>query len=430
MKSFCSPVKHFLPFLAASLACPALAANWPDFRGPNQDGHAPVGSKLPVTWSETDHVAWKTAIPGKGWSTPVIWQDQIWLTTATEDGKEQSVLCLDRLSGKILHQQLLFKNAAPAPLGNDRNTYASPSPVIEEGRVYLHFGSYGTACLDTKTFATIWTRRDLPCDHYRGPASSPVLHGNLLILTFDGADRQYLEALDRASGKTVWHRQRGTNYGDLTPDGTPERDGDMRKAFNTPVFLKGDGFSWMISPGAKAAWAYDPLTGNEIWSVHWKEHSSASRTLFDKDRIYLNTGYGKSELWALRLDPQAKGELAPSHVVWKNTKRMPNRCSPVLIGEHLYALSDQGVLSCLNRTTGEEIWAERISERPFSASLLASGDLVYLFDEGGKGVVVRDGNTFQKIATNQLDAGMFASPATDGESLIVRTTTHLYRLAE
>jgi glucose dehydrogenase len=157
----------------------------------------------------------------------VIWGDQVWLTTATEDGKQQSVYCLDRLTGKILHEQLLFENATPAELGNDRNTYASPSPVIEEGRVYVHFGSYGTACLDTKTFATIWSRRDLPCDHYRGPASSPVLYGDLLILTFDGADHQYLEALSKETGKTVWHRQRGTNYGDLTAAGTPERDGDM-----------------------------------------------------------------------------------------------------------------------------------------------------------------------------------------------------------
>jgi outer membrane protein assembly factor BamB len=424
-----TPVNHPL-LLAALLTGPALAADWPDFRGPTSDGQAPAGSKLPVSWSETEHVAWKTAIPGKGWSTPVIWGEQLWLTTATEDGKEQSVLCLERLTGKILHQELLFRNPAPAPLGNDRNTYASPSPVIEEGRVYLHFGSYGTACLDTKTFATLWSRRDLPCDHYRGPASSPVLHGNLLILTFDGADRQYLEALDKATGKTVWHRQRGTNYGDLTPDGTPERDGDMRKAFNTPVFVRGEGFVWMISPGAKAAWAYDPLTGNEIWSVHWKEHSSASRTLFDRDRIYLNTGYGKSELWALRLDPQAKGELSASHVVWKNAKRMPNRCSPVIVGDRLYALSDQGVLSCLNRATGEEIWAERISEMPFSASLLAAGDLVYLFDEGGKGLVIRDGTTFRKVGENRLAAGLFASPATDGTALYLRTTTHVYRIAD
>jgi outer membrane protein assembly factor BamB len=423
-------VKSPLLFLAALLTSSALAADWPDFRGPSHDGQAPAGSKLPVTWSESEHVAWKTAIPGKGWCTPVVWGDQVWLTTATEDGKEQSVFCLDRLTGKVLHQQLLFENATPAPLGNDRNTYASPSPVIEEGRVYLHFGSYGTACLETKTFGTIWTRRDLPCDHYRGPASSPVFFGDLLILTFDGADHQYLEALDKATGKTVWHRKRGTNYGDLTPDGSPERDGDMRKAFNTPVFVKGEGFTWMISPGAKAAWAYDPLTGNEIWSVHWKEHSTASRTIVDEERIYLNTGYGKSELWALRLDPQAKGELAESHVAWKNTKRMPNRCSPVRIGERLYAISDQGVLSCLNRVTGEEIWAERISEMPFSASLLAAGDLVYLFDEGGKGIVVRDGTAFQKVAENKLDAGMFASPATDGQALYVRTTTHVYRIAE
>ena len=425
-----SPVKSPLLLLAALCTSSALAGNWPDFRGPTLDGQAPPGTKLPTTWSETEHVSWKTAIPGKGWCTPVIWGDQLWLTTATPDGKEQSVYCLDRLTGRILHEQLLFENAVPAPLGNDRNTYASPSPVIEEGRVYLHFGSYGTACLDTKTFATVWTRRDLPCDHYRGPASSPVLWGDLLILTFDGADHQYLEGLDKATGKTVWHRQRSTNYGDLTAAGVPERDGDMRKAFNTPVFLKGDGFTWMISPGAKAAWAYDPMTGNEIWSVHWKEHSSASRTIFDNERIYLNTGYGKSELWALRIDPQAKGELSGSHVVWKNAKRMPNRCSPVLAGDYLFGVSDQGVLSCLDKRTGAEVWAERISEIPFSASILEANGLLYLFDEAGKGIVVRPGATFERVAENKLDTGLFASPVTDGSALYLRTTTHVYRVAE
>jgi outer membrane protein assembly factor BamB len=404
------------------------AADWPEFRGPTADGHAPDGSTLPTTWSETSHVAWKTALPDKGWSTPVIWGSQVWLTSATEDGKRQSVHCLDKATGQILHQQLLFENPAPSPLGNTRNTYASPSCVVEEGRVYVHFGSYGTACLDTATFATRWTRRDLPCEHYRGPASSPVLFGNLLILTFDGSDHQYLAALDKETGNTVWKRDRGTSFNDLTPEGVPSHEGDMRKAFNTPVFLRRDDTTWMISPGAKAAWAYDPLSGKELWSVHWKEHSSASRTVFDQERIYLNTGYGKSQLWAVTIDPAATGELSGSHVAWKNDKRMPNRCSPVIVGNRLYALSDQGVLSCLDTATGAEVWAERISEIPFSASLLAAGDLVYAFDEAGLGVVVRHGDTFRKVAENRLDTGMFASPATDGEALYLRTTTHLYKI--
>jgi len=404
------------------------AADWPEFRGPTADGHAPAGSTLPTTWSETSHVAWKTAIPDKGWSTPVIWGSQIWLTSATEDGKRQSVHCLDKATGRVLHQQLLFENATPSPLGNTRNTYASPSCVIENGRVYVHFGSYGTACLDTATFATLWTRRDLPCEHYRGPASSPVLFGDLLILTFDGSDHQYLAALAKDTGKTVWKRDRGTNFNDLTPEGIPSHEGDMRKAFNTPVFLRGDGFTWMISPGAKAAWAYNPLSGEELWSVHWKEHSTASRTVFDQNRIYFNTGYGKSQLWAVRIDPAARGELAETHVVWKNDKRMPNRCSPVLIGTRLYALTDQGVLVCLNTETGEELWAERVSEIPFSASLLTDGTHVYAFDEAGKGIVVRDGDTFEVVAENQLETGLFASPATDGKALYLRTTTHLYKI--
>ncbi len=417
---------------AVLLALPAtaLTGNWPDFRGPNQDGHAHAEASLPTTWSESENVTWKTAIHGNAWSTPAIWGDQIWLTTATEDGKRQSVLCLDRTTGEILLDRLLFENAEPRPLGNTRNTYASPSPVIEEGRVYVHFGSYGTACLDTKSFETLWTRRDLPCHHWRGPASSPVLFRDLLILTFDGADHQYLAALDAKTGETRWRRERSTNFDDLTPEGVPARDGDYRKAFNTPIVVELGGRPVLLSPGAKAAWAYDPVSGDEIWSCHWKEHSTASRTVYSPELglAYFNTGYGKSELWAVKLDPEASGEISSSHVAWKATKRMPNRCSPLLSSGRLYALSDQGVATCLDAATGEEIWSARVSEFPFSASLFIAGGHLYFCDELGTTTVVRDAPTYQPVAVNRLDTGMFASPATDGRSLFLRTTTHLYRI--
>jgi len=406
------------------------AAGWPDFRGPFQNGHAPAEAAPPLTWSEQEHVVWKTPIHGKGWSSPIILGDQVWITTATEDGTEQSALCVDRATGEILFDRVLFRNAEPRPLGNNRNTYASPSPVIDESHAWVHFGSYGTACLDRETFEVKWSTTEYPCHHWRGPASSPVLHEDLIILTFDGADLQYLVGLDKDTGAEVWRRDRSTDFDDLTVDGTPARDGDFRKAFNTPILVKHEGATQLISPGAKAAWSYDPWTGAENWSVHWNEHSSASRTVFSEDLglLYLNTGYGKSEVWAVRFAPEAEGEISDSHVAWKATKRMPNRVSPIVHEGLLYVLSDQGVATCLDAATGEEVWSERISEMPFSASLLFANGHLFFFDEGGKTIVIRPGRSFDKVAENQLNDGFYASPAVVGDALYLRTTTHLYRI--
>ena len=208
--------------------------DWPEFRGPFGNGHAtaddakPAG--LPLRWSETENVQWKTLIPDCGWSTPVVMGGQVWLTTATEDGHDFFVLCVDAESGQVRFEQKLFHADKPDPLGNNVNCYASPSPVIEPGRVYVSFGSYGTACLDTATQKTIWQRSDLPCRHYRGPGSSPILFEDLLILTMDGVDVQYLVALDKNTGRTVWKTDRTTAWNDLNADGKPKSEGDLRKA--------------------------------------------------------------------------------------------------------------------------------------------------------------------------------------------------------
>lgn len=406
-------------------------SNWPEFRGPDQNGHADPSSKIPTTWSEEENVVWKTEIHDKGWSTPVIWDDQIWFTTATEDGTRQYGICVDKESGKILYDKELFYNAEPRPLGNDRNTYASPSPVIEEGRVYLHFGSYGTACIDTKTFETLWERRDLPCHHWRGPASSPVIYEDLLILTFDGADYQYLAALNKKTGETVWKKDRSTNYNDLDENGVPAREGDFRKAYNTPVFMEVNGKTQMISVGAKAAWSYAPESGEEIWSLHWTEHSAASRPVFSKelDHMYLNTGFGKAKVLAVKLDPNYSGEIPESQITWSIMSRTPNRCSPVLVENRLYMVTDGGVGMCVDALTGEDFWTERTGES-YSSSLLYANGCIYFFDEMGNSLVVKDSETYEVVAENKLDDGTFACPSVDGDALYLRTVTHLYRIED
>src|SRR5262245_30053962 len=210
--------------LAASSLTVRAGENWPNFHGPTNNSQSDA-KDLPLTWSETENVVWKTPIHDSGWSSPVIWGNQLWLTTATDDGKASFALCVDRESGRILHDLKLFDNENPEDT-RKYNSFASPSPAIEAGRVYVHFGSYGTACLDTKTANVVWTRRDLPCRHWRGPGSSPIIYKNLLIVHFDGYDYQYAVALEKTTGKTVWKNERQVNYG--------TDDGDVKKAFATP----------------------------------------------------------------------------------------------------------------------------------------------------------------------------------------------------
>ncbi|MBN1443881.1 MAG: PQQ-binding-like beta-propeller repeat protein [Planctomycetes bacterium] len=410
---------------AARSAAPGGPA-WPEYRGPRQDGYA-AATRLPLEWSEAKNVRWKTAMHDRGWSSPVVSERKVWLTTATEDGKELFVIAVDRESGEVLLDRKLFDVESPRPLGNDVNTYASPSPVLEPGRVYVHFGSDGTACLDESSSEVLWQRRDLPCDHFRGAASSPVIFENLLILQMDGVDFQYLAALEKTTGKTVWKKDRSTVFGDLDADGRPIAGGDFRKAYNTPFIARLDGQTEMVSPGAKAVFSYDPRDGSEIWTVRYPGHSSASRTLLGRGLWFVNTGYTRAELWAIRTG--GRGDITGSHVAWKTARNVPNRSSPVLVGARLYMVDDGGIASCLDAETGREVWRERIGGR-YSSCLLYGAGRIHFFSEEGETVIIRPTDRFEVLARNRLDAGCLASPGVAGDALFVRTKTHLYRIEE
>ena len=414
--------------LAACFSSISLFGNWPDYRGPRRDGVSEVAS-LPLRWSETLNVRWKTPIHGLGWSSPVIWGNQVWLTTATEDGKVLSVLCIDRDSGQILLDRKLFDVAKPRALNNPVNTYASPSPTIEEGRVYIHFGSYGTACLDTGTFEVLWQRRDLPCDHWRGPASSPLLWEDLLFLQMDGADVQYVVALDKTTGTNRWVTFRSVDYGDLEEDGRPRASGDFRKAYNTPLVVDFKGELQLISPGAKGAYGYDPRTGREIWQIRHVGHSSAPRTLYSDGQVGIGTGHigGTAQIWAVRLG--GRGDVTGSHIAWKHARGAPKRSSPVLVGGRVYMVSNDGIASCIDFKNGKEIWKKRIGGLHSSSVLYASGR-IHFFDENGLATIIQPGDTLEILARNKLDDGFMASPAVAAGALFLRTTTHLYRIQE
>jgi outer membrane protein assembly factor BamB len=411
---------------------PSARGDWPEFRGPTGDGHAAEGQEiattnLPLHWSETNHVTWKTAIPHKGWSTPVVMEGQVWVTTATEDGHDFYVLGLDAKTGEVRHQRHLLHSDDPEPLGNgaSMNCYATPSSVIEPGRVYVHFGSFGTACLDTTDGRVLWKRDDLPCRHYRGPASSLVSYENLVILTMDGADLQYHVALDKKTGKTVWKTDRSVAWNDEHVQDPMVRDGDWRKAHSTPLIVIDGGRPLMLSAGAKAAYGYDPRDGSELWRVEYNDWSVAPRPLYADGVAYLVTGLRLKELWAVRTDGQ--GVVTDTAVLWKLRTRVGKYASPLLIDGLIYTAAEQSFVTCLEAASGKTVWTERIGGR-YAASPIYAGGRLYLFSQEGMTTVLKPGREFKVLAKNQLDDGFMASPAVSGDALFLRTRAHLYRV--
>ncbi len=351
---------------------------------------------------------------------------QVWLTTATPDGHDFYAICADVENGKLLWNTNLFHCEAPEPLGNNVNAYATPSPVVEPGRAYVHFGSYGTACLDTSSFRALWVRTDLPCRHYRGPASSPILFRDLLILTMDGVDLQYLVAVDKNSGKTVWKTARSVAWNDENVPGQMARDGDLRKAHSTPLIVETGGTLQMLSAGAKAAYAYDPLTGKELWRVRYEAWSAAPRPLCERSLAFIISGYGgKTELLGVRTD--GHGDITDTHVAWKVERAVAKTASPVLVDGLIYMVSDEGALTCLEAATGKPVGKDRIPGN-YAASPVYAGGRIYFCNQQGKTTVLKPGRSFQVLATNTLADGFMASPAISGSALFLRTRTHLYRI--
>ena len=398
----------------------ALAADepWSQFRGPRGDGHA-TATSLPLNWSETKNVTWKTAIHDRGFSSPVIWGKQVWLTTATADGRKLFGVCVDKDSGKIIYDLHLFDVAKPQAITRD-NTYASPTPVIEKGRVFLHFGTYGTACVNTATGKVLWTRRDLNCDHEKGagPASSPMLFGNTMIVHVDGRDVQYIIALDTATGKTVWKTPRSLDYAKFPVH--------HRKAYCMPMLVpRGKGLQ-LVSPAGRGLYAYDPKTGKELWRMRHRGWSVAPRPIYGHGLIFATIDRDAPELWAIR--PDGNGDITDTHIAWSEKRGMPERCSPLLVDDLLYFVNRGGIATCLEAKTGKEIWKERL-KGAYSASPIYAKGRIHLFNETGMTTILRPGRKFEIIATNALEPQpLLATPAVDGNAFIIRTGSHLYRI--
>lgn len=411
-------VRWVAALLIAATPGTAQQLAWPEYRGPAQNGQAPA-ARVPLHWSEQRNVRWKTPIHGRGWSTPAVGEGRVWVTTAAADGRTLSVLALELATGRVLVDRVVFQVEQPRRI-NRLNSYASPSPVLEAGRVYVHFGSYGTACLRSADGTTVWQRRDIPCDHMEGPGSSPALCGDVLVFHCDGGDVQQVVALDKRTGATRWQKQRTADYSRLQPD--------QRKAYSTPLQVEVAGRPLLVCSGAEQTTAIEPTTGAPVWTVRYRGFSMSSRpVLATKDLVVLNTGFMSTRL--LAVDVGGKGDVTESHVRWTYRRNVPRMASPIAVEGRLYMVSDNGIATCLDAATGKRIWMQRIGGAHCASPVFAGGR-IYFFDREGRSVVVAPGPQFRELASNRLAAGFMASPAVVGNALILRTETHLYRIEE
>jgi outer membrane protein assembly factor BamB len=353
-------------------------------------------------------VRWKTAIPGAGWSSPAILGDRIWLTTATEQGRSLRAICVDRNTGAILQNVEVFRLKNPTQI-NSKNSHASPTPVLEGDRIYLHFGAYGTACIN-QSGEIVWKTRLEYDNGQHGPGGSPVIYDNFLIVSCDGQDVQYVAALDKQTGKVRWKKFR-----------------DGFQAYTTPLVVRLPGGDQVISPGAHRAVAYEPRTGKELWQVRYGDgFSNVPRPVYGNGLIFICTGFHEPSLLAVRLD--GRGDVTKTHVAWSLKRGVPLTPSPLLIGEELYMVNDNGIAACLDASTGKEHWRARLGGN-YSASPIYADGRIYFLNEEGASVVIAPGKQLQVLATNQLDAQTLASMAVSGGSIFVRSRSHLYRLA-
>ncbi|MHC4119948.1 MAG: outer membrane protein assembly factor BamB family protein [Planctomycetota bacterium] len=319
--------------------------NWPDWRGPTGQGVSEATS-LPLNWSETENIVWKTPIHDLGYSTPVVWGNQVWLTTATRKGESLYAVCVDLNTGRVVHDVEVFKPAKPQRI-HRLNSYATPSAVVEEGFVYVHYGTHGTACLNTRTGKVLWARDDLNCEHMQGPVSSPILYEDLLIVPLEGVDVQFVAGLDKKTGRQVWRYDRPRDlYDGIEPL-------YLLKSYHTPVVVEVNGQPQLINNGAMLVTGHEPRTGKELWRVRYRDDNPISRIISGGGLLFISSGGnpGASHLLAVR--EGGVGDVTDTHVVWTMTKDAPHEGSPVLVGDLLYLMSDKGVLTCKQAATGK-----------------------------------------------------------------------------
>ncbi|HAD22162.1 MAG TPA: quinonprotein alcohol dehydrogenase [Opitutae bacterium] len=388
---------------------------WNQFRGPNGDGDA-KSANLPLKFSEKQNLTWKTPVPGKAWSSPVVMDGKVWLTNAEADGFKMWALQIDWNTGNLLKKILVFENEEPQYC-HPMNSYGTPTPVIYDGRVFVHFGTHGTAALDAQSGQVLWKRQDFKCDHFRGAAASPIVFNDSLIVHFDGHDLQYIVCLDQKNGKTRWKKEREYDF--------KTDNGDRKKAYCTPSVITHNGRQELISPGAVATESRNPVTGDLFWTARTGGMNASSRPIYRHGHVYVFCGMGSMS--AIR--PGGDGDVDKTHVTWSRRKVVPKKSSPLLLNDLLFMVSDEGVASCSNPLNGEIYWADRLKIKGQCASspIHASGHIYSFSSEGDCIVFKAKKEGLEILAHNKLPNGCMASPAVVGDSLLVRTKQNLYR---
>jgi outer membrane protein assembly factor BamB len=387
--------------------------DWPEFRGPTGQGHSSARN-LPLEWSASNNVAWKQPIPGRGWSSPVVAGGRIVLTTAITDeatgGLSLRALALEARSGKLLWNTEVFavEGGPGAGRKHNKNTYASPTPLLDGRRIFVHFGHLGTACLDTAG-QVIWRNSDLKYSPVHGNGGSPALAGDALVFSCDGQTDPFVVALDKRTGQMLWRQPRNTNA-------------KKNFSFSTPLLITVNGRRQLVSPGSDAIVAYDPASGRELWRATYEGYSVVPRPVFGHGLIFFSTGFDRPSILAVR---PGEGDVTATHIAWRLPRGAPNTPSLLLVGDELYAVSDGGIATCLDARTGEIHWQERLGGN-YSASPLHAAGRVYFLSEEGVTTVLKAGKTFEKLATNALGERTLASFAVDGDTLLIRGEENLY----
>ncbi|WP_319590966.1 PQQ-binding-like beta-propeller repeat protein [uncultured Draconibacterium sp.] len=413
----------FLFFFFVFVSCQTEQQNWTHFRGSNMDGHANVES-APLHWSDTENVVWKVPVKGLGWSSPVVYDGQVWLTSAEEDGTAFYVSCFDLISGELLVEKTLFSAEEPQRI-HPTNSYATPTPCIEKGRVYVHYGSFGTACVDTKNFEVIWKRNDLPCEHMQGPASSPIIYKDKLIVHLEGTEDPYVVALDKTTGEINWKSVRPKEiYDPLQPV--------FRKSYQTPIVVNVGGRDLLISNSSFMCFAHDVDTGEVVWTFQYGDDSTVSQPLFYNGLVFINSGWifedGKPNFTReFAIDPTGEGDVTETHQVWMYEDEVPQIPTPVIVDGKMYMVHDRGMVTCLDAMTGSVIWKEKLRGN-FNSSPIYAGGNIYLINVKGFCTIIKPGDSFEKVAENDIAETVKAVPVFVGDKMLLRTQNHLFSI--
>lgn len=397
-----------------SISQSALAENWVRFRGPNGQGISSE-QNLPLRWSAEENVAWKTPIPGVAWSSPIVFEDRVFLTTATEEGVSCRVICVDRRSGEVQWNTEVHRQV-PGPK-RQQNSYATPTPVTDGKRVYAVFYD-GTAVAVDFEGKRVWKNSEVKFHSLHGLGASPVLSGDQIIMPFDGSspdektvgwkvpwEQAVVVAFDAADGSIRWKGQRG-----------PSRVGHV-----TPILIN-DGAA-IVSAGGDKVQAFDTESGKRIWSIYSQGEGVTPSPVLGEGIIFTSSGFEEPTIRAIRLG--GRGDVTKTHIAWEQKRGVPVLASPLYVPPHLYTITRDNILHCIDAATGDVVWVERLRGAYSASPVLAEGR-IYIMSEEGVTIVLKPGAKYDEIARNTLEEGCLASMAVSQGQFFIRSADNLF----